>query len=166
MSVDDGLRGLFRKHIPPPVDVLTVETGLTTQGVPDSNYCFPRALGGIEVWVEHKSVRRGFAVRMRPEQVGWIERRVRHGGRVFVAIRRRLDGGRRVEACDELWLYRGAGAEHLQRHGLAPAYHALRGDPERRSGSRPSLPSAYVGSWGGGPGRWPWSVVRRALQTL
>ena len=131
MSVDDGLRVLFRKNIR-QCHWQSVETGFTSRGVPDSNCC----LQGSESWIEFKSVRRGWAVKMRPEQVGWLLTRERHGGRTFVAVRRRAQGA------DELYLYRGTSARDLKDRGLL---------------TPPIL------RCGGGPARWDWSAVEQTL---
>jgi hypothetical protein len=115
-----------------------IELGLIASGVPDMNYC----VGGVEGWIELKATE-GVALTIRPGQVSWIERRVRAGGRVHVAVRRRRPGGpRRGEAIDELWLYHGSNVRLLEAKGLA-------------------IPP--LGRWGGGPSRWDWAEVRRVL---
>lgn len=137
MSVDDGLRALFRKHLP-TVDWQSVETAVN-RGVPDSNYCYQ----GYEGWIECKSTDH-WSVDLRPEQIGWIARRVRHGGRVWIAVRRRHDGGkRRGPAVDELYLIRGENVKTAKLDGL-------RGCP-------------YEGKWRGGPSRWDWQGVLNVL---
>lgn len=128
--MDGDLRILFRKNMPAG-QWTTVETGGTAQGVPDSEFCFPL---GAQGWVEHKKSD-GWAVKIRPEQIGWILRRVRMGGRVFVAIRRKRD---------ELWLVRGRDVEILLDGGLRAI-------------------SAPLGVWSGGPGRWDWAEVQKLL---
>jgi hypothetical protein len=154
MSVDDGLRALFRKHVPRPVDWQSVETGAVSRGVPDSNFCCPRPRrvvagylesDGTEGWIEYKMTK-GFSVHLRPEQIGWITCRVRHGGRVFVAVRRRVESGARRQSADELHLVSG-------RHVRALAVGGLRSLP----------PGALAGLWTGGPSRWDWPAVRAAL---
>jgi hypothetical protein len=80
--IDGGLRQLFRQHLP-KVHWQAIETGGTGRGIPDLNGC----LGGIEAWIELK----GPKTPMRPEQVAWIERRARAGGRVFIALRKPRD---------------------------------------------------------------------------
>lgn len=132
MSVDDGLRALFRKHLK-GFHWQSVETGFTSRGVPDSNYCS----AGAEGWIEFKSVRRGWSVRVRPEQVAWLLIRQRHGGRTFIAVRRRTG------AEDELWIYRGDRAKDIADLGL--------------TAPRPLLVC------GGGPGAWGWNEVARIL---
>lgn len=125
---DGGLRQLFRTKLP-HFDWTTVEIGLASRGVPDLNGCF----AGIEVWVELKQCAH-WRILVRPEQVGWAERRAEHGGRTFVAVRRTLD---------ELWLYLGSDLRRLKTERLdavKPLYHGL-----------------------GGPSRWDWDRVGEIL---
>ena len=146
---DDGLRGIFRRHLP---DLMwtTIECGPVSPGVADSNYL---ASGGAEGWVEHKATD-AWAVKFRDYQVPWLERRARLGGRVWVAVRRRHAGGpRRGPAVDELWMVPGGLAGALAREGLAAL--AL--------GLRDTHPSNTGGRWHGGPARWDWDAVRAAL---
>jgi hypothetical protein len=82
-----------------------IETGATSQGVPDHEYVFP---GGHQGWVEFKSTN-AWAVRLRPEQIGWLLRRSRLGGRCFVAV---------VRQGHELSLIDGAKADVLGASGL------------------------------------------------
>jgi hypothetical protein len=57
---------------------------------------------------------------MRPAQVGWLLRRVRHGGRCYVLVRQRGRGR------DALWLVAGSAAARVAAGGLRrlprPAY--------------------------------------------
>ena len=132
MSVDAGLRSLFRKHLP-QVDFLAVETPSTSRGVADMNYCF----AGAEGWIEMKRAE-GHKVRVSPEQVGWAERRLDHGGRVLVAVRKVLA---RSDSLTLLW-----------------------GDQLRSL--RDELPLTEVpaiGTWTGGPARWDWKAVLQAM---
>ena len=139
-KIDGGLRALFRANV--PGDWTSIESGTTGGGIPDSNYC----IRGAEGWVEHKQAE-GWAVTLRPEQVGWIMRRVRNGGRVWVAVRRANAGGpRRGEAVDELWLLRGRLAVEAKAGGLRP----LDGAPG-------------VHCWHHGPSAWDWRAVARVL---
>src|SRR5215213_7651185 len=94
---DGGLGKLIPDHLP-QVHFQRIETGGTGRGVPDLNGCW----GGTEFWIENKHTA-GWCVprdKMRAEQVGWLERRARAGGRVFLAVRQ--TGRRR----DDLWLLR------------------------------------------------------------
>ncbi len=135
--IDAGLRPIFRKHLP-SWDWQSVETGSTGGGVPDSNYCHD----GVEGWLEYKQTT-GWAVTLAPDQIGWISRRVRHGGRVHVAVRRRTLGGPRSgPPADQLWLFHGHWAVEARVNGL-------RGD------------WAGVGAikWDGGPSGWNWAEI-------
>lgn len=81
---DGNLRQLFRQHLP-AVDFVSVETGGTGRGIPDSEYCYEGRTG----WIEFKMAK-GQNTGIRPEQFAWMNRRIRHGGRAFVAIRRKF----------------------------------------------------------------------------
>ncbi len=94
---DGGLRQIFQKYLP-EFHWQSVETFSTGRGVPDLNYCFR----GTEGWIELKR-RVGNRVALSPEQIAWIERRGRAGGRVFVAVRKN----------GLFWLYKGANARLL-----------------------------------------------------
>lgn len=132
MSSDDGgLRTLFHNNLKRGMHWTVMENGVFSPGVPDSNF----ACRGVEGWVEHKMTD-GWAVTLRPAQVGWLLRRARAGGRVFVAVRR---------AGGELWLCRGSAADKLKASGL-------RGNPK-----------AVLGVWSGGPAGWDWEEVRELL---
>ena len=133
-KIDGGLRALFRQNIPTFMWT-SIETGGTGRGISDSNYL---AAGGIEGWIEFKQTT-AFAVGMRPEQVGWIDRRHRLGGRVWIAIRQvRKDG-------DFLHLIPGCLVKELATEGL-------------RSKSLTMLVS-----WTGGPSRWNWADIQAIL---
>lgn len=132
---DDGLRAIFHEKLK-PFHMVAIETGMTTQGVPDSNGCF----NGVDFWVEMKATK-AFAVRFRPMQIGWIERRLRCGGHVFVATRQRHKN------VDCLWLLRGSAAKELAT-----------------GASLRSLKASYIlGCWHGGPQEWPWNLVKSLL---
>jgi hypothetical protein len=127
---------LFRKNLPGHWQ--SIETGGTGRGVPDSNYC----INGKEGWVEFKCCDAQKVV-IRPEQVAWIHRRVREGGRVWIATRRQHSGGpRKGDPCDELFLTPGSDILALCEDGLFGAtYH----------------------SFANGPARWDWEAVGRIL---
>ena len=157
MRVDDGLRALLRRRLPPPGQFTTVETGgRGDDGVPDCYW-----IGcGIGVWIECKSARRGRAVSFRPGQLGWLLTYCRHGGRAVVAVRRRLI---RDPGVDELHLLAGADAEKLGSLGLPLAPWD---DPPARQGVRRLAPAPRpLGQWRGGPARWDWDEIRTALLT-
>ncbi len=140
-KIDGGLRSEFRKHLP-QFDWVSIESNTGVRGIPDSNYC----RNGIEGWIEYKTTS-GWAVTLAPEQIGWIARRVRCGGRVWIAVRRRHAGGPRLgPPVDELWLLPGELAVQARTGGLRP----LSGHPR-------------VASYAGGPSRWNWAAVAARL---
>ena len=130
---DGGLRKVYRTYLP-DFHWQSVETPLTGSGVPDSNYSYQ----GVEGWIENKSAR-GNHVAIRREQVAWLERRARAGGRCFIGVRQG----------DTYWLLRPAAARQLLTIGLH------------------KLPSAYVlGRWPGGPARWDWPKIAAILLSV
>ena len=131
--MDGNLRQLLRYYLPDG-DWVSIETGGTAGGVPDSNYCFP---GGLEGWVEGK-MSRGWKVPLRPAQIGWMARRSRRGGRCSILVRR-INGG-----MDMCYLVPGARAEELSHCDL-------------------SLKGFSCPVWTGGPPRWDWEEIRRLL---
>ena len=124
---DGGLRALFRKNI--PGDWQAIETGSTGRGIPDANYCHR----GAEGWVEFKACKH-WKFGIWPEQIAWLERRYRNGGRVFLAVRR---------ADDELWLI----------HPMGARYASLKDVPE----------NLVLGRWFDGPGKWDWKLIENFL---
>lgn len=137
---DDGLRKLFHDNIG-RIHFQAMELGVVGVGVPDTNYC----ADGVDGWIEMKSTD-AHAVELEAGQVGWILRRMRNGGRVFVATRRRHDGGpRKGLACDELWMHEGWDAAQLKAEGLLSCPPILQME--------------------GGPSRWDWDHVRETLVT-
>ena len=132
---DGGLRALFRRRLP-HFHWTSVETPMTESGVPDLNFCAE----GIDGWIECKRARH-WEVSLRPAQIGWLMRRARAGGCAFVAVRRALPS-------DELWLLRGAFAADLKKDGLP---------------REPARQHQLVGLWSGGPARWDWNQIARAL---
>jgi hypothetical protein len=139
---DDGLRALFHKHLPHPRDLQDVEIGMRDRGVPDLNFCIEGSSG----WIEMKATS-GWTVDLKPAQIAWLVTRVRHGGRVFVAVRKRtVAGPRKGNAVDELWLLNGSYARELRTGGL-------------RGASR----LAVLGRWTGGPRDWDWVAVRNLV---
>jgi hypothetical protein len=138
--IDGGLRKIFRSNLP-EFHWVSVETGLTEQGIPDSNFC----VEGREGWLEYKETATN-RVGLRPEQIGWLERRSRAGGLTFIAVRFRHGGGpRKGVPVDSLYIYPGAAARSVALLGL-------------RSNS---LLAAFHG---GGPSRWPWDTIRNLLK--
>lgn len=97
-------------------------------------------------WIEFKQTG-GWAISLRPEQIGWLDQRQRYGGRAFVAVRRQTKGGARTEAADELWLYALSDAcrpQRLKAYGLR--------------GTSPALMVA------GGPSSWDWGMIEGVLR--
>lgn len=130
--IDGGLRKLFHANVK-RCHWTAIESGLTSRGIPDSHFCMP----GSQGWVEFKRCKH-WRVPMRPEQIGWIERQIRMGGRVFIAVRR---------AEDELWLLPGSTARTIKIDGLR------------------AVPShSVLGMWRIGSGAvLPWGEIRRIL---
>lgn len=130
---DGGLRRELRARLP-GWQFTHVESPTTAPGCPDTEFCAP---GGAQGWVECKRTA-AFTLTFRPLQVGWIERRTRLGGRVFVAVRRLT-----LKGADELWIYPGEKVRALVDRGLRV------------------LP---LGCWAGGPAAWDWEEVGNNLQ--
>jgi hypothetical protein len=127
---DGELRQVFRKHLSSSFDFQAVETGAVGDGVPDLNYCG----GGVEGWVEMKKADH-WRASIRPAQVGWTERRLRYGGRVFVAVRR---------ARDELWFFHGKAIRPLVKERIDEVEN--------------------LGCWAGGPAKWDWKEIARCMR--
>jgi hypothetical protein len=126
--MDGNLRRIFRTNIR-AVHWVSIESPSTEPGIPDLNGCY----NGVEFWVENK-LTHGFAVsNILPEQIGWHLRRVRAGGRTFVAVRRSKP---RV---DELYIIAGSNIARLAEAGLTA--------------------TPLLGKWAGGPARWGWSDI-------
>ena len=136
---DGNLRKLFKANLP-TAHWQPIETWSTGQGVPDAEYCFPIGRCG---WIENKKTT-GFTVKISPEQVAWMERRCRVGGRCFVAVRRQVLG---LKRCDELWLFRGSNARALMLRGLLAA------------------DAKCICTMLGGPSRWNWQEVEQILRS-
>lgn len=145
--IDGGLAEKFREHLP-DFHWQRVETGSIGSGVPDTNYCVltHKKLGvGAEGWIEFKITDTNL-VPFRPLQPAWLERRGRAGGRVYVAVRKKHDGGpRKGPPVDEMWLLDGRMALRIKTHGL-------------------DVEEEYVLArfWGGAKG-WNWDTIRRIL---
>lgn len=139
--IDGGLGKLFREHLP-TWDWQRIESAETGEGIPDLNGC----KASIEIWIELKASG-DYTVPLRPMQVAWAERRIRKGGRVYIACRRQCRAGpRRGAACDELWLWRGEFGRALLTRAMT-----MRGAANT------------LGCWAGGPARWDWQAVEELL---
>lgn len=108
MARDGGLGPMFRKNIP-EAHWQSVETWSTGRGVPDLNYC----IDGNEGWIELKSID-GWKLNMRPEQTAWISQRIRYGGRVLIAVRRKED---------ELWMFHGSVVREFKFIGIDKVFN-------------------------------------------
>ena len=139
MDKDGGLKVIFRAHLP-EFHWQAIESALTGAGTPDTNYCH----SGVEGWIEYKRAEANRVV-IDKFQVAWHERRLRAGGRVFLAVRLLASAGpRRGEARDELFLYRGSDTRRVFLEGLRiePLVHSA-----------------------GGPARWNWMNIQNTLLT-
>ncbi len=144
-KIDGGLRQLFRANLP-QFDWCSIESGSTGGGIPDMNYCgWHHDEYGVEGWLELKQTP-GHRVTLRPEQVGWISRRVRNGGRVWIAVRQLAPKGPRREARDALWLIPGADAKVALLEGLTGRHADLEWP-----------------CWEGGPAAWRWDHIAAQL---
>lgn len=140
--IDGGLRQKLSAGLP-KFQWQSIETA-TGNGVPDAEFCSP---GGVSGWVECKKITSGsnfLDYPPSPEQIAWLERRSRLGGRCFVAVRRHHGGGPRLgRPVDLLYLFRGDQARLLLVGGITSA--------------------RALGCWEGGPARWNWLEVGKAL---
>jgi hypothetical protein len=132
MIIDGGLRSIFRQQLP-HFHWVTIESGATDQGIPDSEFCHNGQTG----WVEYKKTN-GWVVPLNPSQVGWHMRRARSGGRSFIAVRKKK----------ELWLFAGASARDLKLNGFR---------------DEKILEQTMHGMWMGGPANWNWHQIETIL---
>ncbi len=138
---DGDLRKKFQEFLP-EFHWQSVETWSTGQGVPDCNYCCTM----IEGWIEFKKTE-AWRVDVSPEQVAWMERRMRSGGRCFVGVRRKNSGGPKLgKPVDELWLFDGRAIRDLKTKSLR------------------DIPLNFLLTKSkNGPSGWDWSKVRELL---
>jgi hypothetical protein len=100
----------------------------------------------VEGWLENKQTS-GWTLDIKPEQVAWAERRRRAGGRIFVAVRRKVEAGpRRGAAVDDLYLFPGDDLRMLFDQGLRRVQPLL--------------------LHRGGPALWDWRRIRHVLTGL
>ncbi len=134
--IDGGLRKLFQARLP-HIHFVSIETGGTGRGIPDTNFC----VDGHEGWIEFKQTQ-SYRVGLRSEQVSWLLRRTRAGGRTFMAVRRKHKGGKhKGKAVDELWLYNGAEARRLSELGLNKTW------------------AQALQMFEASPGKWDWAKI-------
>ena len=134
---DGGLRKIFREKLP-EAQWTSVETGSTSLGVPDAEYCFP---GGVQGWIEFK-VTEANKVNISPQHVAWAEHRHRMGGRSFLIVRYKTAAGVRKGAADDLFVYQGIKTRDVMQNGLKTRPHS---------------------HWAGGPAKWSWEKLRIIL---
>lgn len=164
---DDGLRAVIRERLP-GVHWTSIENGLTDPGIPDLEGHVPGKLlrgilergaegkllrdilpviprskirSGVQIWIECKATIDGRKPNFETAQPGWLDRRARCGGVVWVACRRQTRAGG-----DDLLLWPG---------GVVIALI--------EGGTKKVPPTA---SWSGGPGRWDWDEVVLVLCCL
>jgi len=147
---DGGLRPMFRQHLRSVGLWTTIETGLVTQGVPDSYLLLrardPRDSLARSAWIEHKWTDGWKIGSLKPSQVGWIYSHWLYGGAALIAVRRSSQGGPRSgPPCDDLYLISGEFARELKRDGLKDVALLLH---ER-----------------GGPSAWSWFAVQMVLES-
>lgn len=152
LSIDGGLFNLFKAHWP-TWHWTRHESGAMAVGTPDCNYC--AVPSGVEGWLELKKTE-AWAVRVRPAQVAWVDRRARAGGRVLVAVRRLKEPPTAMAArgvagikphapVDALWVVPGGQIRALWLGGL--------------KATRPLLVTE------GGPRQWDWDALQALLTT-
>jgi Holliday junction resolvase len=135
MTIDGGLSGIFQSHLPKGIHWVRIESGFTMRGIPDANYCFNKKEGWVEFKVTHGNI-----VGLRPEQVGWLLRRSRAGGRCNIAVRKK------TRSVDELYLIPGKDADRVKETGL-----------------KEILTGWCI--WDGGPANWNWKTIESVLLT-
>jgi hypothetical protein len=141
---DAGLRAIIRQHLRHIGQWVSIETGLTEQGVPDTNVITRAAGGGRECWIECKRAE-AWAVKFKPAQVGWLYTRWRYGGNAFV-FTRRLPPPKRQLQFDDLYITSAEHVRELSQHGLQRVPHLLIAE--------------------GGPGQWPWEEIEGVLRRM
>jgi len=140
---DANLRKIFQKHLP-EAHWQAIESWSTGQGVPDSEYCFPKGASG---WIENKKTSANkLASPLSPQQIAWIERRHRVGGRVFIAVRRQTTKAvsqMHNQCDDEIYLFSGANVRLLAAKGV--------------------LWTPFLACHARGPAKWNWDNIKAIL---
>jgi hypothetical protein len=142
-----------------------LETGCVGAGVPDSHYIFQ---GGISGFIEYKRTK-AFSIKFQPEQVAWIDRYTRYGGRVWIAVRQMRVEGPRTTPQDNLFMITGDNIKTLSRQGL-------RGFITKRDMEILERPNQTIiwhnvdmtvmaKAWSGGPRFWNWEDIEKLLKS-
>lgn len=103
---------LVKSHLPKKAHSQRIETGGTGRGIPDVNICYNE----IEVWIELKIVK-GKKVDLSAEQVAWLFRRARAGGRCWIVARDQADGPRKGKY-DRIYAWSGDRAGDVLDYGI------------------------------------------------
>ncbi len=82
-------------------------------------------------------------MKIAPEQVSWLERRVRMGGKCWLIVRKKASAGLRRKAVDELHIYPGSKARAVLINGLH---------------------TPPIDLYEGGPARWNWPLIAERLK--
>lgn len=132
---DGDLRNIFKKNLP-QFHWQPIELGAGGVGCLDANFCW----NSIEGWIEYKKLQKN-RIDLRPEQIGWVLQRIRHGGLVKVAVRLQEPG------IDSLLLFDGSMVTDFTSKNLNDNYHLVQ--------------SSYHGS----PRNWNWDDIKVAITT-
>lgn len=133
--IDGGLRKEFKNRLP-LFHWQAIESGLTGQGILDSNFCYQ----SIEGWIEFKKTDKNL-ITLEPEQVGWIANRIRHGGLVKVAVRVQQHG------LEHLLIFDGSMVYDMKSRSISENFHAVQC------------------SYQGPPRSWNWNDIAVAITT-
>lgn len=162
MKKDGNLRLIFSKRLP-MFHWQSIETAGIASGVPDSNFCYRSKEG----WIEFKTTSK-WKPNIHPAQIAWISQRLRAGGHVFIAIRRKHEGGpRKGPPVDQLWMLNGEYITHLIEHGLNKTWEML-SEEAALTAKNTSLSHQYFLSKNiqfheNGPAKWDWEKIKLML---
>lgn len=157
--IDGGLRRLFHKTI--PAFWTPIETGAVAGGVPDSYFMFPGGIGGF---IEYKKTN-AFAIKFQPEQISWIDRCVRYGGRVWIIIRQIRKAGPRTTAQDNLFVVSGEHIKLLRREGLRGIITKEELKILESPGQTIIWHNMKSQVWSGGPRFWHWEDIEKLIKS-
>lgn len=168
--MDGNLRKLFQSHLP-QVHWQSIESGMTGRGIPDLNGCHEAS----EFWIECKLTKH-WSVSIRPEQIAWLSRRCRVGGRAFVAVRRTATGTAKPAVRPPSGPWQTGTGGHTAGEALAGVLGTSREETRLADelwlfGGREAVTlkaeglkgTAPLGVWAGGPTRWNWPVILAVL---